>query len=235
MKSIKWLVLSLSVLVFAGCANVERQAYNREAATHIKKVAVTKRTGAESYDIVIVAHPGVNFGLIGGLVAAADMSSKSTRLTTALNPEQTALQDRVATRLVDALILGGYESEALSLDKGVDTKSAFSTLRPQLKCDALLALEISGSYIAAGPSSDYVPFVRVKVLQTDATSGQVLYQDTVTYGYTHQHLKTVHLPADGKYRFKDMDALVAAPDLAREGLYAGVDAIVAQISSDLKR
>lgn len=223
------------VLMLGGCANVQKKAYNKEAATHVQRVAVAEQAGKESYTINIIAHPGMNFGLLGGLVAAADLSSKSDTLTTALDPQQTALRQRMSKKLADSLKTNGYETNVMALAEGVEAKKAFDSVRSALKDDALVSMDVQAGYVAAGPASDYLPFLRVEVLHTDAKSGDVLYQDTITYGYTFENAKTVHLSSAPQYRFKDMDDLKLRTDLAREGLYAGLDLIVAQISADLKR
>ncbi|RZI79800.1 MAG: hypothetical protein EOP38_24425 [Rubrivivax sp.] len=227
--------LAALMLALGGCANVQKKAFNKEAASHVQRVAVAEQAGKETYSINIIAHPGMNFGLLGGLVAAADLSSKSSTLTAALKPEQTAIRQRMARKLAESLKTGGYETQVMPLAEGVEFKRAFDSVRANLKDDALVTLDIQAGYVAAGPGSDYLPFVRVEVLHTEAKSGDLLYQDTITYGYTFENAKTVHLTSPAQYRFKNMDDLTARTDLAREGLYAGLDLIVAQISSDLKR
>lgn len=226
---------AVCALVLAGCANVQKKAFNKEAASHVNRVAVTERAGKESYMVNIVAHPGMNFGLIGGLVAAADLSSKSDRLTSTLDPEKTALQKLVAHKLADHLKAQGYETSVIPLAEGVEGKQAFSTMRSSLQEDALLALDLRAGYVAAGPDSEYLPYVEVAVLHTDVKSGETLYQDTISYGYGFGHAKTIHLTSDPKYRFKNMDDLAARAELVREGLHAGVELIASQIAADLKR
>lgn len=235
MRTVLATALVAAAVLSAGCANVQKKAFNKEAAAHVQRVAVAEQSGKESYSINIVAHPGVNFGLIGGLVAAADLSSKSDTLTAALDPQQTAIRQRITRKLADSLQTNGYETKVMTLAEGVEAKRAFESVRSNLKEDALVSLDVQAGYVAAGPGSDYLPYMRVEVLQTDVKSGDVLYQDTITYGYTFENAKTVHLTSSPQYRFKDMDDLKARTALVREGLYAGLDLIVAQISSDLKR
>jgi hypothetical protein len=163
------------------------------------------------------------------------MAGKSDKLTTALNPSQTQVQKRFSQKLSDALKSGGYDTSVMTLADGVAAGKAFDAVRPNLKSDAFIDVDVQAGYVAAGPSSDYLPFVRVAVLNTDAKSGGLVYQDTITYGYTFEGGKTVHLTSDKQYRFKDMDDLLARSGLAREGLYAGLDLIATQIAADLKR
>ena len=226
------ILLSLSLV---GCATVEKQAFNKEAASGIKSIAVTERTGEESYDVNIIAHPGVSFGLVGGLVAAADLMAKSSKLTGALDPAQTQLQQMLAKKLAQSLNAAGYQTEIVPVAKTVDNKEVHSAVRSKVNTDALLTVSVQGLYVAAGPASDYFPYVVVHVLSTDVKTGAKLYQDTITYGYNFPSTKTVHLPGNPDGRFKNMDELVLDPKRTREELYSGLEAIAAQIAADLKQ
>lgn len=232
-------VLSFAAILLSfalvGCATVEKQAFNKEVATNIKTIAVTERTGEETYNVNIVAHPGVNFGLIGGIIAATDLHSKSTKLTAVLDPTQTRLQQMLAKKLAESLSAVGYQTQVVPVVKTVEDKDVLDTVRSNINADALLTVSVEGQYVAAGPTSDYFPYVKVRVLSTDVKTGQKLYQDTITYGYNFPSTKTVHLPGNVEGRFKDIDALVADPDKARKQLYMGIEAIAAQIVADLKR
>ena len=229
------LVSVLVAAVLAGCANTPRKAFNREGATQIKSVAVADRNAKESYGVVIVAHPGVNFGLVGGLIAAADMSNKSSKLTAALDPAKTTIQKRLSAKVAEKLVASGYQASLMSVADGIELGKGYEAIRTNLNADAFLDLDISGGYTAAGPGSDYLPFVRVAVLKKDAKSGDTLYQDLITYGYTYQGVQSVHLESDARYRFKDIDDLVARNELARQGLLAGIDLVAEQVAKDLKR
>lgn len=228
-------VAALAALVLAGCANTPRKAFNREGAAQIKTVAVVQRSAKESYNVNIVAHPGINFGLVGGLVAAADLSSKSTKLTAALDPAQTELQKKLTARVVEKLTSAGYVASALSVPPTTDDGKAFEAVRGKLSADVLVDLDISGGYTAAGPDTEYLPFLRVAILGKEAKSGNTLYQDLITYGYTHQGLKSVHLESDTSYRFKNLDDLLARSEQARQGLLAGIDLVATQVANDLRR
>jgi hypothetical protein len=226
------ILLSFSLV---GCATVEKQAFNKEVATNIKTIAVTERTGEETYDVSIIAHPGVSFGLVGGLIAAADMQAKSSKLTTALDPAQTQLQHLFAEKLAQSLGAAGYQTEIVPVAKTIDDKEVHNTVRAKLNADALLTVSVQGMYVAAGPTTDYFPYVVVRVLSTDVKTGAKLYQDTITYGYNFPGTKTVHLPGKQEGRFQNMDALIGDPKRTRDELYIGLEAIAAQIAADLKQ
>jgi hypothetical protein len=232
----KFVAAMATVAVMAGCANqpLPRQAFNAAAAGHVKKVVVTQSPNQETYEAAVLGHPGMSFGLIGGLVAAADMSAKSTKLTNAIGVSETKLQERMAVRLAERLREGGYEVLIATVPKDAKEEQALVAARNGGQSDAVLLVNVVGAYWAAGPSTDYFPRMQVQVKQLD-TAGKTLYEDTFTYGYAMANAQTVHLASDPKYRFKDIDVLIADPALTRSGLFDGVEAISAHVANDLKK
>jgi hypothetical protein len=232
----KTFILIVALLVLSGCATVSRQAYNKDASQQIRKIAIAEPSDDETIGALIVAHPGTGFGLIGGLIAAADMQAKSTRITAAINPEKTRLRHRFVTDLSASLNSLGYETEIVPINKGMDEKRAISTLKEKTQSDAVIFADVSGLYIAAGPTTPYAPFVRVKIKAESSSNGKVIYEDTITWGYSFgSNTQTVHLNGGDFYHYEDVGAIESSADQAREALWSGVNAITAQISSDLRR
>jgi hypothetical protein len=236
MRSIvKFVAAMATIAALAGCATpTPRQAFNAPAAGHIKTVVVTQRPNQDSYEAAVLGHPGMSFGLIGGLVAAADIQSKSNKLTQAIGASETKLQERMAQRLAAHLREAGYEVQIVEIPKDAKEDQALSVARKERRSDAVLLLEVRGAYWAAGPSTDYFPRVMVGVKTLDDT-GRTLYEDSFTYGYAMANTQSVHLASDPKYRFKDIDTLIADAELTRNGLIEGVEAISIQIANDLKK
>ena len=236
MRALKSFGALALVVMLVGCAGpMKKQAFNRDANGHIKTVVIAHAPNQDTYEAMVLGHPGMSFGLIGGLVAAADMHAKSTKLTSALNPAETRLQERFSGKLREALEKAGYSATIVTLPKDVKEDQVVSLAKEKAKGDAVLAVTLVGAYWAAGPSTDYFPRVLAQVKAVDAAKGGVLYEDTFTYGYATPQVQTIHLASDSKYRFPSIDTLVVDPVKTREGLYSGLDAIVAQIVADLKR
>lgn len=224
------------VVLFAGCAGtVKKQAFNRDANGHVKTVVIAQAPNQESYEAAVLGHPGMGFGLIGGLVAAADIQTKSSKLTAAINPGETRLQERFAIKLREELEKAGYASTVIALPKDTKEEQVLPLARQKAAGDAVLTVHLVGAYWAAGPSTDYFPRVLAKVKAVDTAKGGVLYEDTFTYGYATPQVQTIHLASDAQYRFANIDTLVGEPEKTRQGLYSGVDAIVGQIVADLKK
>lgn len=237
MRSIKTFGVITLVAMLAACVQApKKQAFNHEAAAHIKTVAIAQTPNQDAYDVVILGHPGMSFGLIGGLVAAADMASKTTDLNKAIDPAETRLQERFSAKLSESLSKAGYTANIVMLPKDTKEDQVLPLLKQQGKdADAVLRINLTGAYWAAGPSTDYFPRLEAKVAALESSSGNVLYEDTISYGYAMPNAQTVHLASDAKYRFRDMGSLTKDPVTTRDGLYSGLDAIVAQIVADLKK
>jgi len=232
----KLLVLFVALLVLSGCATVNRQAYNKSAALQIKKIVIAEPSDEETIGALMLAHPGTGFGLIGGLIAAADMQAKTTRVTAAIDPQKTQLRHRFITDLSLNLNKQGYETEVVQLDKGVDQKNVFSVLKEKTKSDAILVAYVRGSYIAAGPTTPYAPYVSVSVKAEAANDGKVLYEDTISWGFTFDNnSQAIHLPGGDNYRYDNIAAIESSPDQAREALLSGINAVTAQVTDDLKK
>lgn len=232
----KWAAIA-ALAVLAGCAQApKKQAFNKEAAGRIKVLAIAQAQREETYEAVVLGHPGMMFGVVGALVAEAKEQAKSRRLTKALNPAHTRLQETLSRKLGTRLAGAGYDTRIVALPADTGEDATIDVLKKHAgNADAVLALSVTGSYLAAGPRADYFPSVVVKVRNVDVKTGKTLYEDTFTYGYSFPKMQTVHFGADDRYRFADIDKLLAEPATTREGLLAGLDPIVARITADLQK
>jgi len=183
----------------------------------------------------VIGHAGASFGLIGGLIAAADIQSKSNRFTAAINPGTTKLQERLAQAVAEQLKTVGYDSAAFSVQKDITEVQWLEAARKVPNAQAALYMRSVAGYWAAGHATSYVPRLVVQARLVDLKSGTTLFEDTFSYGYASPNMKTIHTGADSKYSYKDIDALVANPEEARQGLIDGVNVIAKQIAEDLKR
>jgi len=228
------LLLLVLALVLSGCAPLPKQAFNKDAATAIKTVVIAQPPNQESYEAAILGHPAASFGLVGGLIAAADIQIKSSRLTTAIDVAETRLQDRFVKKLRETVLSAGYETSVITVPRDTPEDRTLSLLK-QTGADAALIVAVVGRYWAAGPTSNYLPSIVVIVKKIDLKSSATLYQDTFSYGYSSPQTKTVHFASDSVYSFADIDVLISNPEKTREGLYKGIDVICDQIAADLKR
>jgi hypothetical protein len=230
-------VLLAAVALLAACAPMKKQAFNREAGTRIATLVLVQWASPEDgYHAEVDAHPGNSFGLIGGLIAEADNSSKGKSLTTAVKPQETRLRERMTARLQERLAAAGYTSNVFVLPPGtMNDERLVDSVKANAQGDALLIVNVRAGYKAAGTSTGYIPELSTYVKAVDYASKAVLYEDLFSYGYTTPQSQHVHFDADARYRFANIDALTADPARTRQAWYDGVDLIAAQIATDLRK
>ena len=233
MLTVRFLIAAVVILI-AGCAQLPKQAFNKEAAKGIKTVVIAQPEDQDSYEAAVLGHPAAGFGLIGGLVAAADIQMKSSRLTSAIDAKETRLQERFVKKLRENILNAGYETSVITMASS-NTEDQMMGLLKQTNADAALIVKIVGRYLAAGPSTDYIPSLFVTVKKVNLKSSDILYQDAFSYGYTTPQMKSVDFASDSIYRFSNIDTLTSDPAKTGQGLLQGIDAIAAQIAADLKR
>jgi hypothetical protein len=220
----------------SACAQAPtRQAFNREAAAVAKAVVVTQAPNEEGYGINVMNHPGQYFGLIGGLVQVSEASAKMQRLNTAVDPAQTRLRERFGGRLRERLGAAGYESSAAVVPSPLKDDQFLANVKQQTQADLFVRVELDAAYLAQTPTSDYVPHINVSVKAFDSKTGAALYEERFSYALPLLGTKAIHIEPDPRYRFKDMEALVADPQKARDGWFAGVDAISEKVALDLRK
>ncbi len=227
----------VSVVVLSGCATpIPKQEFNAEASSHIKSVALTRYEEQKEIGVVVVAHAGASFGLIGAAIAAADMNSKTTKLTAALDVSKLQPASTFNDRLQTALAAQGYAITPVGLGREVSESEVKAKLATMVAKDASLIVRSDASYIAAGSSSDYLPSVSARAELIDGKGDKVLYREFFAYGFNGQAAKdTVTLAAAPECRFPDFDTLLSQSDLARKCLATGVEAVAQAIANDLKR
>jgi hypothetical protein len=233
-NKVRWAVVMVVLFALGCAAPTKRQAYNADANSQIREVVIAQMQNQESFEAVIIGHPAESFGLVGGLLAAAETQHKSNRLTAAVDAAQTKLQERFSQMLQEGLVAQGYSVRVLVVPKDVGEDQVLAFVRKAAKADAVLVAAISGGYWAAGPMSDYQPRLQAQLQAVKLDSGATLYEDTFTYGLSYGTPDTVHFAADPKYRFRDVDAMVADPARVREGWVEGLKLITAQVLKDVK-
>ncbi|WP_341899091.1 hypothetical protein [Ferrovibrio terrae] len=224
-------VLALTV----ACAQVPKQAFNKEAHTEVKRIALFEPAKPEEYVVYIANHPGGSFGLIGALVAAADTKSKTDGFTSKMKELQVDFAASLTAALEQELVTAKYDvvrftptrakPELLDSYAGVDVEA-----------DAYLDWVINwNGFIAPTATSDYLPSARVYVRLVDARTKAVLYAELIGYGYQHGPGQPIELASDAKYRFGNYSTLIEGAQNAAEALNAATPLIVRKISTDIGR
>lgn len=218
---------------FLGCAGMPRQAFNKSANQDLKVIGVLEPAHTGEYMVLNQGHIGQSFGLIGGLIAAADMNSKTGGFTQLAKARDFKIAEEFQSNLLAELKNVGYQVKVL---KAVREKPAFLEGYDLLdsSVDAYLDPSIFAGYICASAMSEYIPTVSVQVRLIRRGSGDVLYHDTITYGYVINK-NAVAIAAQSEYFFDNYVDMETDPDKAVEGLRKGLPMIARQIAQDLGR
>jgi hypothetical protein len=223
----------LSIIV-TGCAGIDKQAFNKAANQELKTIGLLEPAASGEYVVQNLGHPGMGFGLIGGLIAVADMQSKTNRFTELMKERNLNVSDEFQSKLTAELQNRGY---AVKVIKPERSKPALLENYDALEkdVDAYLDLGVNAGYMCASATADYVPTVRSIVRLVKKGSNEILYQDIIAYGYEFRAAQAVSIPADQQYFFKDFDVLTSDPDLAMEGLKRGIPLVTSRIAQDLAK
>jgi hypothetical protein len=233
---------ALLLLALTGCVTFpEPQAFNREAHTNIKNVSVLESRRTE-VRVFMLNNPGASFGLIGGLIAAADEASKektfrATLAKTGFDP-YAYFKERLTAKMGEK----GYtlvwpqaqvetakaERESVGLRKNY---GAIQTADAQLDVN----LDFVGYAAAgAGAGSPYRPTVTASVRLVSADGKQNLFTDFITYNNVFNLQKSIVLSADpAKYSYPRFNDLDTAGNDAVEGLKIAIDSVAGEIARQL--
>ena len=230
----KRLVFGLLLLAVVGCANIPKQAYNKEANRSIQQITLIEPAANPDYSVVNLGHPGQSFGLIGALIAAGQISAKTTEFSKQVKSRGFDLPAEFKAALIAELEKAGYSVQVLKLAR---TKAEFLPKYDGVPAgtQAILDTVVEAGYYCAASNSEYIPTLRSSVRLLTPDGKQLLYQDAISYGYEQGAKEAISIPAEQKYFFEDFDAISAKVDLALEGMRAGIPMVARQIAADLTR
>lgn len=233
-RALLFLCVALLVVISAGCAGVQKQAFNRDANQSLRSIGLLEQIDTEKYFVQNMNHPGMAFGLIGGLIAIADMESKQNKFTEAMKARNLRVIDEFQRMLATELQNAGYSVKMIKLqgEKHALLKS-YDGLDNEV--DAYLDFTMDAGYMCASSSADYIPTVHSIVRLVKRGSSEMLYEEVIYYGYKLGAKEAACLTADQQYYFKNFGALTSNPDLAMEGIRQGVPLIAKHIAQSLQR
>src|SRR5262249_3927164 len=152
------LCLLAIALSLSACVSLPRQTFDRKAGAEIKRIAVMEVEDPAEYEVVNLGGASMAFGLIGGLIQAADIQAKTNVFTVAAKDTNLHIGAELGSQLKEALERDGY---VVSYITGVRTKQ--HAMEPDYRkvptdADAILdVLVFSSGYYSWPNSTDYVP------------------------------------------------------------------------------
>jgi hypothetical protein len=214
------LALMVMGLLASGCTAPMHRPYDPGMKHQIRSIGLLTPAVPDEVAVRMDVHPGESFGVVGMLVAATDMSSKSGEFTRATRSKGFVSSSAFQQQLDAGLRGAGYQVHRIDVSRS-PTDQAFLDQYPPANgsVDAYLDLyaDLIG-YTAAGGATPYRPTVHLNVRLVRAADHRVLYQDRIAYNAFGDGDGAITLaPADG-YEFARFEQLVSDPVKALEGL-----------------
>lgn len=236
MSGFRMVALGCLTLFLSACASFPQQAYNRPANTAVKRIAIVTPAIPAKSGAWLAVHPAASFGLVGALAAAADVTSKSNRLTEVVQAEKFDQSQIFIDALQKELQAKGYETVVVSVDRDRE-KFAFLETYPAIAGSQAVLDMYSGSYgyMAAGVSTPYRPtFWLASRLVSASDSTAVLFADQIFYNPFGEPKNVITLNAATEYDANSFDDLVANPARVTEGLRVAASAVATELARQLQ-
>ncbi len=175
-------ILVLAALLGACAGPVPKIDATEASLARISTITVIRPPEPKKYVVANLGHPGMAFGLIGGIIAGLDMNSKQDQITAALRKENISVHAGLADGLVGRLTAEGYRVTAA--DGPWEEHEGRYTLKfdqIQADTDAVLVIVptivgfVDGGFVAS-TSGSYVPTIASVVTLLDRDHKTILYR-----------------------------------------------------------
>lgn len=235
-------LFACAVIAFlaSGCVSLpKQQAFNRQAHQDIKSIAVLP-THETHVQIWMMHHPGASFGLIGGMIAAADMASKRDRYNAIISADGFDALAYFKQQLDARMSEHGYILvwPDAQVETGELSRGSFGLRKTygSVPVDAQLDVNFGFlGYAASGASdkSPYRPTVTIGARLVSADGKQNLFTDYIYYNNIFNVKTAITIEASAGFSYPDFDSLEAAGRESIDGLKAAIDAIAAEVARQL--
>jgi len=231
----KSLLIGLLLVLLVGCAKTPNMNYNASMHKEIKSIAVIAPKKTVELTVYYHNHPGMSFGLVGGLIAAAEFASKQSEYNELLKSTGFRADAYFLNKLTAYLKAEKYKVILLPSDD--KRKSEHMTIYPDTNADAYLDIVVNNvGYVAGSPTSTYKPTVNLSVRLVKKHNKEIVYEKVLAAGENFAVSKDVdYLGCDTKDCHTDFDALKVNALKSVEGLKRAIDKVAKRIAVSLKK
>ncbi|CUV65038.1 exported hypothetical protein [Sulfurovum sp. enrichment culture clone C5] len=228
------LIMAISTILFSGCGEFSNVSFNAEMNKNINKIAVIPPLKETKINIFYFNHPGMNFGLIGSVVALAEFDSKEKSYNKLIESEKFDANSYFIEKLKGYLENDKYSINLLP----VENKEKFKFLKtyPEADADAYLDLLCSVGYIAGSPTSTYKPTVKLKVRLVKKIDKTIIYDKMIAIGENYGLDQNVeYIGCEDNSCYSDFSKLKENPKQSIDGLKISLDKIAYHVANSLKK
>src|SRR5712664_2109051 len=160
-KMMPLLVLPLLCFLAACVGPVPKIDSNPERLAAIKTIAVIRAPEPKTYTVLSLGHPGMAFGLIGGIVAASDQSSRQERISKAYHDQGIEVSAKLVSLITAELARLGYAARIEDAPwEEVDGRYKLPYEKITSDADAVLVVSATTvGFVSTGITSDYLPTI----------------------------------------------------------------------------
>jgi hypothetical protein len=236
--SLKWLSITALLAALVGCASpVPKVDVTPQQLATVSTITIYRLPEFKEYTVLNIGHAAGGFGLIGGLIAAADQQSKQSRLSAALNERGFTLASHLPEQVAQQLNKRGYKTEIKDgpWEKIDDKGYKVNVEKIQDSTDAVLVLvpTIVG-FVSPQFSTQYLPTITV--------SATLLGPDRKTPLYRGYHAAGWQPKAEGwrnadppAKTFGNFEELMADLSITATALQGACQGVAKTIAEDLTR
>ncbi len=233
-----------ALLTLTACATAPpQQSYNRAANSQIKTIRVLPMRESETG--LFFNSPGMQFGLIGALIATGDMASKRSRLVQNLAAEHFDPQAIFKARFNDTMQRRGYtilwpvpmtESQASKVPRERwGERKAYAALS-----DADAQLDVNFGFMGyaaagAGKSAPYRPTVSMSARLVSADGRAKLFSETLNYNTIGAFNvgNPINISPDPACAYPNFSDLQVAGASSAQCLTAAIEAVADKLAEQL--
>jgi hypothetical protein len=234
-KKTIYLFAILSIFIFTGCVKTPNINFNAQMHKNIKNIAIIPPKKVKELTIFYFNHPGMNFGLVGGVMAAAEFNSKTSTYNKLIAPIKFDANHYFLSKLTSYLKEEKYNVILLPVDE--KRKNEYLKEYPDVPTDAYLDIVLGQiGYIAGSPTATYKPTVKVTARLVKKVDKTILYDKYLATGENFALAEEVdYLGCDTKDCHKDFDTLKTNAKMSVEGIQKALDKVAKRLALSLKK
>jgi hypothetical protein len=237
-------VAILAAAFLSGCVSMpKQQAFNHEAHRNLKSIAVLETMPTHT-SVFMLNNPGMSFGLIGGLIAAADQANKEKKFhdiqTQAGFDPLAYFKDRLTAHMGErgyALVWPQAQVETKKVPRAAafGLRKSYQPVAPG--SDAQLDVNfgfVGFAAAGAGKGAPYRPTVTLAARLVSADGRENFYTDYFAYNNVFNMSNAVALDGDPmQFSYPGFDDLEKAGPQSLEGLKVAIDSVAAELARQL--
>lgn len=228
-----------AMLLIACAAPVPKIDLAPNAMTNIKTIGIILPPEPKIYAVANFGHGGMAFGLIGGLIAAADQNSKQEQLAKVYKEYGVSVCSELSKKISDRLSSLGFNTR-IEEASWEEVNGGHTLPFKKINSDSDAVLVVSPTTIGFvatgltdGYSNDYLPTIASVVIMLGKDRENPIYRGYHVTGWNIKAEGWKHTPPEN--RFSNFDALYLDPKTSSTSLTDAAEKIAHSIALDIKQ